>query len=129
MFTVGFQSLYLLWEDNRWDGPLSGMCELNGEKLYFNCADEAYSQTKRMYKRIRTFNLYMLPLEQLKAREAQHELFRQYVGEHCDYIDGTTRNYCELKPYSDHGKFYEQRGDFSLNASWIVGTAIEIGEV
>ena len=29
----------LLWENDRWDGMLEGMCEVDGEKLYFKCCD------------------------------------------------------------------------------------------
>lgn len=73
------------------------------------------------YDTIRVYGVYDLEPEVMEAIEFNHELFQKYVGTHCDYKeDGSRGNGAriplrpdhpedigDLKPYSEHDKFYK----------------------
>jgi hypothetical protein len=95
-------SVCLLWHHGYWDGPLSGACQFNGERLWFSCYDEGL--------RHRKFVLLRLSDEQWKDIDFAHGLFQDYVGTHTDYDENGKREIQRgLKPRveSNYAKFYD----------------------
>lgn len=79
------EGVRILWHSGYYDGPMSGVAEYNGEKVYFNLLKEY--ESKKLRKDVwRTYNLYKITPELLKDILYWHEEFRLFVGEHCDYI-------------------------------------------
>lgn len=91
--------LEMLWHSNYYDGPLSGMAEYNGEYVWFNCTEEDDYGT-------RIFALHRLSEEDRQLLFFQHEMWRKYIGNHCDHHpdmyadytgDGDFKRYEEIK--------------------------------
>lgn len=67
----------LLWHHDFYDGPLSGMCEHTGERLWYRVCDEgAYN---------RLFLCHRPTPEQAAVIESSHAKFQRMVGLHTDY--------------------------------------------
>lgn len=77
--------LTMLWHAGYYDGPLSGMADLDGEMVWFDLEEENDD-------RYRTFNLYRLTDEESEIHIRNHQEFRDKVGNHADYGD-------EFKPF------------------------------
>jgi len=78
------EGIRILWESGRYDGPLSGVLEYQGQKCYFDLKRDYMS--RRLSKMVgRTYWVYKLTEEQWKEIEYWHEEFRFHVGTHCDY--------------------------------------------
>ena len=109
-----------LWYNNKWDGKLSGMAEVNGDKVYFDMFYECFPATvsipagdytaeqleefqEALYKRTRLFKLIKLTPEALNEELKRHECFQQYVGTHND-CGGPG----ELRPTHLHHIFYDK---------------------
>ena len=73
--------LTMLWHNGYYDGPLSGVAEYNGNKVYFDCIEEVDETGARIY------GLYELSPEDIEYEEHWHNLFRDMVGCHTDYGD------------------------------------------
>lgn len=97
------QSMNMLLHHGYYDGPLSGMCEVDGQKCYFEFLDQwSYSNKwpeddeddfePPWYRR---FLIYRLSDEQLAAVEKRHEKFRRMVGKHSSYINGKREGWFE----------------------------------
>jgi hypothetical protein len=92
----------ILWVDGYWDGPLSGMCEVDGERLYFHMQDEADDK-----RRTRTFNVYRLTDEQMADHDHRHAEFIKHVGTYWDYRPEVPKLPTGYHPQSEHHKFYD----------------------
>lgn len=80
----------VLYEDEIWDGPLTGICLWSGEKYYFsNIAEFDISENPRKYFLIR------LTEQQLENDEALHNDFIKYI---------------ESKPRVQYGNVIEREG-------------------
>lgn len=80
----------MLWHSGYYDGPLSGMALLDGEKMvWFHCDKWGGYDDEDLTNDFghRTFGLYELTEEEMAAEIIQHEHFRQHVGHHTDYGD------------------------------------------
>jgi hypothetical protein len=98
-------SVRMLWHHDYWDGPLSGACMFNNERLWFLCFDESHGEDW-----CRKFVLLRLNEEQWKDIDFRHCLFQDYVGMHTDYDEKGNRSIGhDLKPRveSNHDKFYD----------------------
>ena len=71
------EEVELLWHDDKWDGPLSGICKVRGNEYYYKMYNEAfcYHEETDFYDRIRWFMVYELTPEELKIEHEQHSLF------------------------------------------------------
>lgn len=99
------KQIKFLWETNRWDGPLSGHAEYNGQFCYWVCVDEDW-KTK-----VRRYLLYWLTEEEAKYAQDQHEKFQRYVGTHCNHNpDGTRIENGKVHSQEHHSKFYDEFG-------------------
>lgn len=82
----------LLFHTAYYDGPLSGLCEYNGEKLYFQSTEELMfkfpekdpeilasgdEDDKHDYHRLRIYTLYKLPEDLIKKIIFNHDLFER----------------------------------------------------
>ncbi len=74
----------MLWHSDYWDGPMTGLALVNGEKVWFHFDGEDPSGP-------RTFAIYRLPPDLLDLLEMWHRVFQEHVGEHCDYLEDGTR--------------------------------------
>lgn len=74
-----------LWESNRWDGPLSGVVEVDGRLCSFSLADDSQAGMYPPDDAPRTYNAYPLTDEEAADARRCHALFRARVGTHCDY--------------------------------------------
>lgn len=90
----------VLWVDDYWDGPLSGVAEWNGRRLRFVLADlTALGQEEGP----RQYWLIALSPEQLLEEERWNDLFCTHVWTGFDY---TGRPEYHV-PASEHAKFYD----------------------
>ena len=90
----------LLWHSDYWDGPLSGMCLVAGERLLFECLDDEN-------RNVRIFGLYRLSADDLALEEKINKVFCEKVGTHCNY-DETGKQSFEHPTYSSlHYEFYD----------------------
>lgn len=62
-----------LYHTNYWDGPLAGMCSLNGQKYWYNCC---YDLCEIASKRPRIFTAYELTQEQIDNEEYWHTAWK-----------------------------------------------------
>ena len=74
----------MLWHSDYYDGPLSGLAEYKGEKVWFQCSEWEDENLFNM----RIFNLHELSKEELEEEERWHQFFCDNVGKHCNYVDG-----------------------------------------
>ena len=72
----------VLWVDDFYDGPISGMAEIAGERYRFDLIDYNMLGTEEDHP---VYWLIKLKPEQLASEEEWHELFCQNVGTHFDY--------------------------------------------
>jgi hypothetical protein len=126
------EKLDILWECGRWDGPLSGICELDARKHYFNCLTESFKcgnvqcdteepiqivyGPNEIYKlsyhsRVRVFGIYRLTDDEIVKQNYWHEEFRKYVGTHTSYEEGKMPRE-GVKPRAQHGKFYDRKEEY-----------------
>lgn len=136
----------MLWHNNYWDGPISGMMLWDGEMRWFQMFDETWEEClipgdewkewveyyrekygkdpdeedRIEHDRTRKYRVYVLPEEVKKAIIHNHELFRKYVGIHTDYDEKGCRYLGEgyLRPYSEHSKFYNSKKSNNLFVRW-----------
>ena len=101
--------IQLLWVDGWWDGPLNGMCEYKGERLYYDLASADNDDNSYHYV------LFRLSPEQLQQEEERHRDFVEYVGNHYSYPPGENKRYGHdtMKPQSEWDKFYNKHKDES----------------
>lgn len=97
----------IIWETDRYDGPLSGVCEFEGSRHYFNIIDEMDKNNKDKENlfgcRLRLFGIYKLTESEMSSVIYWHNEFRKYVGTHTDY----TETKGKVHPQSSHHKFYD----------------------
>lgn len=62
-----------------WDGPMAGLCEVDGVERYFACEDEDEHGN-------RTFTIYDMPLDVRAELEHARVDFRRMVGDHSDVV-------------------------------------------
>ena len=124
----------VLYHLNYYDGPISGVCLFEGKKYYFDTIDEVHEEIKmddlewfkycvecleRGYEispedRIelnwyRIFAIYETPDNIMNAIEEDHQLFREFVGTHCDYSDDGCRNLGQVHKDKDHSLYYNRK--------------------
>lgn len=89
----------MLFHVGYWDGPLSGLCLVDGTKCWFAMSEEydgPHPETEQerddftppWYRR---FLVWRLSAEELAEVERRHEKFRRMVGTHCDYTEDGLR--------------------------------------
>jgi len=88
-----------LWENDRWDGPLNGMCLYKDKKMWFECAGEDDDRYRR-------YILIELTPDELAKEEKWHNLFREKVGTHTEYENGKRSG--KVKSHETHHEFYDE---------------------
>lgn len=89
----------ILWVDDFWDGPLSGIATWEGHRLRFEMTDRSalHQDGPRRYW------LIVLSQEQLQEEERWQDLFCAHVWTGYDYTGRPEHR----APQSEHSKFYE----------------------
>ncbi len=104
---VDLERVRLVSASDYWDGPLSGLAELDGKAVWFHFADEENEDDDddSWYRR---FFLVDLPPQRLAAAHALQAAFQRHVGTHFDY-DGSDheRDPSRVRPQAEWRKFYE----------------------
>lgn len=86
-----------LWHHGYWDGPTSGICEVNGQKCWFELIEEWHDKhddyddddfSPPWYRR---YLVHKLTEEQFSEIEKRHNKFRRMVGSHTDYDESGHR--------------------------------------
>ena len=72
---------HMLWHSDYYDGPISGLAEYKGRKVWFHWIKDA------PLSELRIFGLYELSDEEIEYEEMWHQYFRDNVGHHCDYVE------------------------------------------
>lgn len=110
-------SITMLWYDNYYDGPLSGMAEFNDNRVWFNCIEMEDNPFQ-----MRRFALYKMSDDELAYEEKWHTLFNKLVGYHCDYgIDDNDRpkttqeQHDEYFRLADEEDRHEKKKDYTKN--------------
>lgn len=71
----------MLWYSDYYDGPITGLAEYQGKKVWFNWFEDAPLTDLRIY------NFHEMTDEEVEYEEADHQRFRDLIGKHCDYGD------------------------------------------
>lgn len=103
MTRVMRRNVKTLWETNRWDGPLSGLCQYRGQHYRFFCFNDLECHGR---KTRRKYAMRLLEPEEIADVMKRWKDFRDAVGEHCDYIDGTWKRIERDGPKPGWEKFY-----------------------
>jgi hypothetical protein len=122
----------VLYHNDYWDGPISGVCLWNGSKQYYDILHwEKYSDddlgewkvwekyckengievcsfwdNETIYYTDRVYAVYDTPRQVISVIENRHHWFCKFVGNHCNYDKNGKRLIGFLKPNSEHEKFY-----------------------
>ena len=104
--------LEMLWHDNYYDIPLSGVAKYNGQYVYFNVFDQAENGNT-------TFNIYSMSEEEIAYRFKRHRKFQKNVGYHCDHHPDIFKEFEPKTEISKIQKFYK---------NWISPRKFELGE-
>jgi hypothetical protein len=82
-----------LWHHGYWDGPTSGVCEVEGQKCWFELVDEwhdkydDYDDDDFQPLWWRRYLVHRLTDEQFNSLYNRHRKFQHMVGYHTDYDD------------------------------------------
>jgi len=71
----------MLWHSDYYDGPISGLAEYKGKKVWFKWHGTAHEPLTDL----RIFNLHEMSDEAIEYEEERHQRFRDMIGHHCDY--------------------------------------------
>lgn len=97
---VARKDVRYLWHNDYWDGPMSGACLYQGERLWFKIFHEGVQHRK--------FVLLRLNENQWKELDFRHLKFQNYVGTHTDYDENGKRHVGSAPLIeSDPDKFYK----------------------
>lgn len=78
-----------LWEDNSWDGPLSGILLYKSEMFYFMYYEDVRYNPDTGEFGSRLYTVHRLTPDILEKQIYWNNLFKELVGEHCTYgVDG-----------------------------------------
>jgi hypothetical protein len=128
----GYQrTIKLCWHCNYYDGPISGVCEIEGSKYWFDQirgpqgeiwikhTDESFDisdEDSYDYDITRIYRVFRLPEDIMKKVIFNHELFRKYVGHHTDYVDNMRNLGCHPDFQANWNRYtLESLRDFNLN--------------
>jgi len=77
--------IVMLWHQGFYDGPLNGVAEYQGRKVWFQLVD--YEEDHWFY------DIYELSDDDIKVLIERHELFQTLVGFHTDHLPGVYAEY------------------------------------
>jgi hypothetical protein len=94
----------MLWHDEFWDGPMSGMLIHQDRECWFQMVAESEDEASGWY---RWFAVLVLSPEQHAEEQQWHELFRECVGGHSDYPESGRRPAGDVRPREQWSGFYD----------------------
>lgn len=94
----------VLWLAGYYDGPMSGLCEMDGETFWFQSLTDEDTPVRN-----RRYLAFPLTADEAQDERERHRLFREYVGTHMDPIDGTLDRpaHGAEHPRDDWSRFYD----------------------
>lgn len=111
----------LLWHDDFWDGPLSGMLMHRGQECWFQMIAENEDEAPGWYRR---FAVLQLSPEQHAEEHRWHMHFQRCVGGHCDYQEDGSRPVGTARHREQWAEFYDayqQRAPRDFSACEVIG--------
>jgi hypothetical protein len=99
------QLIKLVYHNDYWDGPLSGVCRVEGlsdDRYYFQSINDYHDHLD-----LRIFSLHQLTSEEWKLEDYWHQQFEQHVGTHTNYDSEGKRGVGEVKPQATHHLYYQ----------------------
>jgi hypothetical protein len=105
------QPVKFVYHNGYWDGPLSGVCEIEGRRLYFSCVNDYHDDID-----CRIFKVYDLSNEEWVEEAFWNKLFVENVGDHC-YYDASGRRTGSVRPQALHDNFYKHP-DYPKRRGW-----------
>lgn len=95
-----------------WDGPLSGLCMLNGREHWFDCVswEHRITDSEGVEWFSRLYVVVTMTDEQIAEEARRHALFVKHVGDHTDYTyaaERRTRPIGQLRNPNEHHLFYD----------------------
>lgn len=96
----------LLWCNDFWDGPISGLLSYGGQEYWFEMIQENEREELAEGQWYRRYSVVMLTTEQLAREHEVHQDFRLYV---CDYSPESGR---QLQPRDRWHLFYDRHLEY-----------------
>jgi hypothetical protein len=96
---IASDDVTLLWYTDFWDGPWNGVLLFRNERCWF---ETVVDEPKR-----RIALVLKLRPEQLEEEDRWHQLFREKVGRHTDFVPGRRWSPDLVEPVEKHHEFYE----------------------
>lgn len=127
----------LIWACDFQEGPLSGLCEVDGQLCWFDCVDWASKGGSKKRFEVRTFQVYRLTPEQQDAERERHLCFIENVGRHFNYVQNRKLlNPDNIRPtrfwrkytdkYPDHKMYPEHKSRIGVyDANEVIGIFYE----
>lgn len=109
------EGVRLLWHHDYYDGPLSGMCDCEGFRLWFSMA-ESYLDSEEYEASVdvhewpwwRRYICHQPTDEQMRVIVGEHDRFRVMVGTHTDYVYDENGVRCVRSSFGYHGGVTEE---------------------
>ena len=103
--------LEMMWHENYYDGPISGVAKYHGEYVWFEMTEEDYETGHR------EFGLYHMTPEKMGEVFRRHREFQRCVGYHCDHDPAVYKPF-DCKDRGLFNRFYRtKRKEICLNNS------------
>lgn len=114
-----YKDVRKLFHVGYYDGPLSGMCLLGGEKCWFDHLADYPDEHPEFYDDdnndswsdvpwSRRYLVWKLTPEQIENQEYNHSMFQQLVGVHTDYDENGKRPLGALRDSESMNKYYKE---------------------
>lgn len=112
---VPVKDITLLYGEDWYDGPLSGMCLWNGLRLFYQIDPESLSEPDQTYALIR------LNSEQQQSEDYFHRLFVENVSDHFVFVPDPE---IQVKENNNNKVYYEEaarKPKFNILREQVVG--------
>ena len=118
----------MLWANDWYDGPLSGMALYKNEKCFYFLEDILFEDVINRYKWL--YKVYKLTPEQINYEEEKQKCFVENVGSHFDFTIKEEIHYPKEKWSNYYSKYPETEVDVEENyrKNELIGEYIEYGE-
>lgn len=93
----------LIYHIDYWDGPLSGVCEINGRRLMFKCIHDYHDVPNW-----RIFKVFDLTPEEWADEDYRHKLFVENVGSHTSYDSNDSRIFEPTQPQTQWDVYHKE---------------------
>ena len=107
-----FKDIKMKWCLDYYDGPLSGICEIDDRHHYFKFIQESVKSLDDICSNVRVYGIYQLTDKEIERETYWHDEFRKWVGTHTDYNEEVgARNLGGVKPRDGMHNFYDRKDE------------------